>query len=126
MAMMLKNDDLVEFVVKASGHSYKARVLQPCRQYPYYEVEIISTSRTDIKGEIMVSEIGEVIKIATNESSSNPISFINIMNFEDDLAEWNAHKSLELCHLAVNLNNKDWFEECHAQYALWNSKVVQA
>lgn len=126
MTRYLKNGDLVEFVNKTLNVFYKGVVVRPCETSPYYEIEIITTSRTNSSGAIMIAEIGQILKVSTNESTANPYVFTNIKGFEEQLAEYEAHKNLELCHLAVNLNNRDWFEECHARYALWNSKVVQA
>jgi hypothetical protein len=118
--MLLQVNDIVTYKNKNSGAIFTASLEREI-QYPLFDVLIIDTVSAVNK-----RMIGETYQVNFDEKYRN-IEILDVKKFEEKLAEAEAQKYLSLCHLAVDRNDEQWFRECHAYYALWNSKIgVQA
>jgi hypothetical protein len=108
-------NDVVIFKNKSSKTTFKARIKERI-SISEYIVEILECDTPRF--------IGKVTEIDFDaKHNSGRIEFIAVNKFEDVLAEDQAAFYLGLCHLAVDTDDRTWFNECFAQYTLWKEQA---
>jgi hypothetical protein len=109
--MAIAEKDLIVFKNRTTGVQYTGEV-----------VEVVSEHTLHVK----IIESTDKMFVGHNRSinlASSKIEVVGIRKFESRLAKDNAEYYLALCHAAVDINDKQWFQECHAQYSLWKAKI---
>lgn len=113
--MDFKEKDVIRFKNNKSGTTFKAEVKKDLGKNEY-RLYIIESTNKDFIGQVHDIDFG-------NGLTRKNFELIEVEGFEKKLAIYEAAKYLNCCHQAVNTNDKQWFEESHAQYTLWLRKA---
>lgn len=115
MEAELKIFDVVTFRNVMSGTIFKAKILQH-KSGKKYLLKILECDT-----EFYVGTEKEVDFAAKHNEGR--IQLLSVQSFESDLAKYQAALYFNFCLMAVDTNDKEWFEESFAQYTLWKGKV---
>jgi hypothetical protein len=110
-------NDMISFFNTSSGTKFKARVKKNLKNQVFV-LEIIESDKPQFIGTT------KELDFAAPHNYSR-IEILEIEPFEDGLAKYEAAKYFNNCLLAVDTNDKEWFNDSFAQYTLWNSKIKQ-
>lgn len=94
---------VLNIVTLSYGQAYRMRFLEGCTD----EAFIGTTKKLDF---------------VDNED----VKVISIRKFAERFEQEEMEKYLALCHFAVDINDKAYFEECHANYTYWGMEYAKA
>lgn len=110
-------DDFIKFVNTSSKTSFRAKVIKRL-QGEKFVLEIIESDKPHFIGTT------KEIDFAAPHNYSR-IKILEVEPFENNLAKYEAAKHFNNCLLAVDTNDRNWFDDSYNQYILWNSKIKQ-
>lgn len=108
-------NDLITYTNIASGTVFKAKVVKRLKRQVFI-LEIVDCNKPHFIGQVKEIDFGA-------PQNHSRIEILEIEPFEKDLAKYEAAKHFNNCLLAVDTDDKEWFDDSFKQYILWKSKI---
>lgn len=115
--LKVKINDVISFKNTSSGTTFKAKVVE-CLKEMKFLLEVIDSNKPNFIGAT------REIDFAAPHNYKR-IEILEIKPFEEKLAKYEAAKYFNFCLLAVDTNDRTWFDESFAQYTLWKKQIKQ-